>query len=58
MLFPLPDGNTAEAVRVALAATVQRLPEHLWKSFTWDQGKEMAHHARFTVDTRGPGVLL
>ena len=30
MLFPLPDGNTAEAVRVALAATVQRLPEHLW----------------------------
>ncbi len=26
MLFPLPDGNTAEAVRNALAATVQRLP--------------------------------
>jgi len=51
MLFALPDGNTAEAVRVALAATVQRLPVHLWKSLTWDQGKEMAHHARFTVDT-------
>ncbi len=26
MLFPLPDGKTAEAVRVALTATVQRLP--------------------------------
>ena len=26
MLFPLPDGHTAEAVRVALEATVQRLP--------------------------------
>ncbi len=26
MLFGLPDGNTAEAVRTALAATVQRLP--------------------------------
>ena len=51
MLFPLPDGNTAEAVRVALAATVQRLPEHLWQSLTWDQGKEMAQHATFTVDT-------
>ena len=51
MLFPLPDGNTAEAVRVALSETIQRLPVHLWKSLTWDQGKEMAHHARFTVDT-------
>ena len=51
MLFPLPDGNTAEAVRVALAATVQRLPEHLWQSLTWDQGKEMAQHVQFTVDT-------
>jgi IS30 family transposase len=51
MLFPLPDGNTAEAVRTALAETVQRLPEHLWKSLTWDQGKEMAEHARFSVDT-------
>jgi len=51
MLFALPDGNTAEAVRVALSATVQRLPEHLWESLTWDQGKEMAHHVQFTVDT-------
>ena len=51
MLFRLPDGNTAEAVRVALAATVQRLPEQLWKSLTWDQGKEMAQHAQFTIDT-------
>ena len=38
MLFGLPDGHTAEAVRNALAATVQQLPEHLWKSLTWDQG--------------------
>ncbi len=51
MLFPLPDGNSAEAVRTALAATVQRLPEHLWESLTWDQGKEMAQHAQFTIDT-------
>ena len=51
MLFALPDGNTAEAVRDALTATVQRLPEHLWKSLTWDQGREMAQHAQFSVDT-------
>ena len=51
MLFGLPDGNTAVAVRVALAATVQRLPEHLWESLTWDQGKEMAQHTQFTVAT-------
>ena len=51
MLFALPDGNTAEAVRDALTATVQRLPEHLWQSLTWDQGKEMAQHAQFSVDT-------
>jgi len=52
MLFPLPDGGSAEAVRTAFAQTIQRLPEHLWRSLTWDQGKEMAQHAQFTVDTR------
>ncbi len=51
MLFPLPNGHSAEAVRVALAETVQQLPEHLWQSLTWDQGKEMAQHAQFTIDT-------
>jgi IS30 family transposase len=51
MLFGLPDDTTAESVRVALADTVQKLPEHLWKSLTWDQGKEMAQHATFTIDT-------
>ena len=51
MLFALPDGNTAEAVRDALTTTVQRLPQHLWQSLTWDQGKEMAQHVQFSVDT-------
>ncbi len=50
MLFPLPDGNTAEAVRNQLAATVQRLPDHLWKSVTWDQGKEMGSTRRYLDD--------
>jgi len=51
MLFGLPNGHSADAVRVALAETVQQLPEHLWQSLTWDQGKEMAQHAQFTIDT-------
>ena len=51
MLFGLPQGNTAEAVRDALTETVQRLPDHLWRSLTWDQGKEMAQHVQFSVDT-------
>jgi IS30 family transposase len=50
MLFQVPD-NTAESVRVALTDTVKNLPEHLWKSLTWDQGTEMAQHATFTIDT-------
>jgi len=55
MLFGLPDGNTAEAVRDALTATVQRLPDHLWQSLTWDQGREMAQHVQFKV---GPVKLF
>ena len=51
MLFGLPEGHTAEAVRVALAETIQQLPKHLWRSLRWDQGKEMAQHAQFTIDT-------
>ena len=51
LLFPLPEGNSAEAVRIALAESVQQLAEHLWQSLTWDQGQEMAQHTQFTIDT-------
>ena len=51
MLVALPDGRTAESVRDALTATIPTLPAALRRSITWDQGKEMADHARFTVDT-------
>jgi IS30 family transposase len=51
MLVALPDGHTAEAVRVALAAKITTLPDALRQSLTWDQGKEMADHLRFSVDT-------
>jgi IS30 family transposase len=50
-LVALPEGYKAEQVRPALAAAVTRLPEQLRRSLTWDQGKEMAEHTKFTVDT-------
>ena len=52
MLVALPSGNhKADVVADALAAAIQRLPAHLAKSLTWDQGHEMAQHARFTEAT-------
>lgn len=51
MLLHLPHGRSAEAVRDAMTTKILTLPEALRRSITWDQGKEMAHHARFTVDT-------
>jgi IS30 family transposase len=51
LLFPLPEGVTAHHVRPALTATVLGLPEQLRRSLTWDHGREMAEHLRFTVDS-------
>ena len=44
-------GRTPEHVREALAERVLSLPDQLRRTLTWDQGKEMAEHVRFTVDT-------
>ena len=51
LLVALPHGRTAEAVRTALAERILTLPAQLRRSLTWDRGKEMAEHVRFTVDT-------
>ena len=51
MLLHLPKGRGAADVREAMAAKILTLPEALRRSITWDQGREMAEHARFTVDT-------
>ncbi len=34
-----------------LTNTAGKLPQELYKSLTWDRGKEMAQHKRFTVAT-------
>jgi IS30 family transposase len=50
-LVALPDGQSAEAVRDALTRSIGQLPEQLRRSLTWDQGREMKEHLRFTVDS-------
>jgi IS30 family transposase len=48
---PALAGHGAEAVRDAIAATITTLPQQLRKSLTWDQGAEMAEHARLRIGT-------
>ena len=43
---PALAGHGADAVRDAVARSIQNLPEHLRKSLTWDQGAEMAQHEK------------
>lgn len=51
MLLHLDGDHSAETVRAAMTAKIVQLPAHLARSITWDQGSEMAQHARFSVDT-------
>jgi IS30 family transposase len=51
LLVALPDGHRADVVADALAARITSLPAQLQQSLTWDQGPEMASHARFTINT-------
>lgn len=41
---PALAGHGAEAVRNAIAASIESLPDPLRRSLTWDQGAEMAQH--------------
>jgi IS30 family transposase len=47
---PALAGHGAEAVRDAIATTILTLPEQLRRSLTWDQGAEMAEHAKLRID--------
>jgi IS30 family transposase len=51
---PALAGHGAEAVRDAIASAIVTLPEQLRRSLTWDQGAEMAQHARLRVQTGLP----
>lgn len=42
----------AESVRKAFAKAMNKLPESLARTLTYDRGKEMSEHKKFTVDTK------
>lgn len=49
-LLHLPTRRDPETVAEVMVTTIQALPETLRKTLTWDQGSEMAAHARISVD--------
>jgi transposase, IS30 family len=49
MLLHLPEGHSPIQVQHAMIAQMGRLPTHLRRSLTWDQGKEMARHAQISL---------
>ena len=51
LLVPLEDKKDALSVREAFAKAFCSIPTELKKSLTYDQGKEMSEHQRFTIDT-------
>lgn len=44
-------GKDSQSVVNALIKNAHKLPQELYKSLTWDRGKEMAGHKRFTMAT-------
>jgi IS30 family transposase len=47
---PALAGHGAEAVRDAITRAISTMPEQLRRSLTWDQGAELAQHARLKID--------
>ena len=51
LLLHLPAGRGAAGVEAAMRQAITTLPGELFRTITWDQGKEMAYHAQFTIAT-------
>lgn len=51
LLVPLGRNKSAVSVRKAYARVFRSIPTELKKTLTYDQGKEMLEHKRFTIDT-------
>lgn len=54
MLLCLPDNRRAATVAEVMQQQIETLPTQLRRSITWDQGIEMADHAKFTLATGIP----
>ena len=51
LLVPLGAKKDAVSVRRAYTRALRTVPKELAKTLTYDQGKEMSEHKRFTIDT-------
>ena len=51
LLARLGRDRSSEHVIAALKTRIAGLPAHLLRSLTWDQGKELSAHRRFSQDT-------
>lgn len=51
LMLAKADGKDTETVINALIKHAHKLPRELYKSLTWDRGKEMAAHQRFSLAT-------
>src|ERR1700693_226505 len=49
-LLHLPEARTADLVAEAMTAKIKALPDALRRTLTWDQGLEMAAHAKISID--------
>ena len=50
MLAKVPSRDTATVIK-ALVRQARKLPKELYKSLTWDQGKELSGHKQFSLAT-------
>lgn len=48
---PALAGYGAVTMANALKKTVTSMPAELWRSLTWDRGKELSDHRRFTIES-------
>ena len=51
VLVFVPRDHSAQSVGDALIVAFNRLPRHLRRTLTWDQGNEMFHHQRIEQQT-------
>ena len=58
LLLHLGGDHTADTVRTAMTAKIKSLPEHLMRSITWDQGREMSPARRVQRRHRRADLFL